>query len=140
MDTRHEAWRWELALELVAINGGFAYLAEARAAWHAEAPLRLVGEFRPLLAHRNGSWRCAYCGVKPPITQLQVDHVHPYSRRATYPGPNIHEIANLDLACRSCNASKGAKLLHTEWRPPAPQMVGFKGWVPVVWREGVQGG
>jgi RHS repeat-associated protein len=57
----------------------------------------------------DGSVKCSYCG-KP--TATTSDHVVPYSKG----GPT--KIENLDPACASCNSSKGAKDLHTEWVPP----------------------
>ena len=41
---------------------------------------------------------------------MSIDHVVPLSRGGK------HEIENLLPACRSCNSSKGAKLLE-EWLP-----------------------
>lgn len=52
--------------------------------------------------------RCAYCGT--PGDDLTMDHVVPLSRGGA------HAPENIAPACRSCNASKGAKLLE-EWRP-----------------------
>jgi 5-methylcytosine-specific restriction endonuclease McrA len=50
--------------------------------------------------------RCAYCAELRP---LEVEHVVPLSRGGR------DAIGNLVMACRSCNASKCAKLL-VEWR------------------------
>jgi 5-methylcytosine-specific restriction endonuclease McrA len=53
---------------------------------------------------------CAYCLERPATT---LDHAVPLSRGGTnYP-------ENLDPACRQCNSSKHAKILHEEWTPPA---------------------
>lgn len=49
---------------------------------------------------------CAYCGASEDIT---LDHVIPLKRGGT------HGIGNIVAACRTCNSSKGAKLL-VEWR------------------------
>lgn len=49
---------------------------------------------------------CAYCGEK--FNRLEQDHVIPLTRGGT------HESKNIVPACRSCNASKGTKLL-IEW-------------------------
>lgn len=51
---------------------------------------------------------CVYCGEREEIT---VDHVIPLSRGGE------HAVSNLLPACRSCNSSKGKKLLG-EWMPP----------------------
>lgn len=48
---------------------------------------------------------CAYCGATEDIT---LDHVVPLKRGGS------HGIGNLVAACRTCNSSKGAKLL-VEW-------------------------
>jgi 5-methylcytosine-specific restriction endonuclease McrA len=48
---------------------------------------------------------CAYCGV---TENIEIDHIVPLSR-----GGN-HVVENLTSACKSCNSSKGAKLL-SEW-------------------------
>ena len=52
---------------------------------------------------------CAYCGATEDIT---LDHVVPLKRGGS------HGIGNLVAACRTCNSSKGAKLL-VEWRKVA---------------------
>lgn len=57
------------------------------------------------LCKRYGN-RCAYCGDARPLTQ---DHVVPIARGGR------HSIGNLLPACKSCNCSKGTKLL-VEWR------------------------
>ena len=49
---------------------------------------------------------CFYCGIK---SKIEIDHVVPINKGGT------HSIGNLVAACRSCNASKGSKLL-IEWR------------------------
>jgi 5-methylcytosine-specific restriction endonuclease McrA len=51
-------------------------------------------------------FRCAYCSVEDKLT---VDHVVPISRGG------LDAPDNVVPACKSCNSSKGAKLL-TEWR------------------------
>jgi len=49
---------------------------------------------------------CTYCGISG---EIQADHVVPISRGG------VHGISNLVPACRTCNQSKGSKLL-SEWR------------------------
>ncbi len=68
---------------------------------------------------------CAYCGDIHTITiQLQrdgrparisqsvmaLDHIHPVSRGGS------NDASKLTLACYSCNASKGARLVG-QWKP-----------------------
>jgi 5-methylcytosine-specific restriction endonuclease McrA len=57
------------------------------------------------LCARYGN-RCAYCGAPGP---LQKDHIIPITRGGR------HAIGNLLPACKSCNTSKGNRLL-SEWR------------------------
>jgi len=73
---------------------------------------------RTYLAIRDG-WYCAYCQTvfDEGDKELTIDHIHPISKRSTYQYPNINRLNNLVLACRNCNASKGNKLLGTEWYP-----------------------
>jgi 5-methylcytosine-specific restriction endonuclease McrA len=58
---------------------------------------------RVLHRHRHS---CAYCGCQRPLTQ---EHIVPLARGGR------HAIGNLIPVCRSCNSSKGSKLL-IEWR------------------------
>lgn len=55
------------------------------------------------LVLRDGS-NCRYCGIELDRTSYTVDHVIPRKLK----GSSL--IANLVLACRSCNCRKGAKL------------------------------
>jgi 5-methylcytosine-specific restriction endonuclease McrA len=47
--------------------------------------------------------QCQYCGRRPPVRDLNIDHVMPRSRG----GGDSWE--NLVTACRSCNLRKGWK-------------------------------
>jgi len=65
----------------------------------------------------DGDPTCVHCGVKttdePRKTNSSTaDHRDPWSRGGTTTDDN------LDNACLSCNSSKGAKELDTEWIPP----------------------
>lgn len=65
------------------------------------------------LANRDG-WTCHYCPAAlgwghPSVTPPQIEHVLPASRGGTNDG------ANLVLACRPCNTSKGTQT-PVEWR------------------------
>jgi len=61
-------------------------------------PSQILRENKLLCA---GERCCAYCGAGEP--ELDWEHIIPQSRG----GPNV--IDNMVLACRSCNASKGAR-------------------------------
>ena len=63
-------------------------------------------QYRDLVLERDG-FACVYCGCEG--GNLQLDHVIPRSRG----GADTPD--NLVAACRSCNASKGAKTPQ-EWR------------------------
>jgi len=81
--------------------------ARCRAYWNRRRagadPSAEVDAFAELLLLQA----CAYCGA---TGDMSIDHVVPLSRGGK------HEIENLLPACRSCNSSKGAKLLE-EWLP-----------------------
>jgi 5-methylcytosine-specific restriction endonuclease McrA len=57
-------------------------------------------EVREYLLEKWGR-TCAYCGAKD--VPLEIDHIHPRSRGGS------NRIANLTLACRSCNQKKGSR-------------------------------
>lgn len=67
---------------------------------------------------RDSGWKCSACGVDTPevlrgthaLNAPEVDHIVPLSR-----GGN-HSYENLQCLCKSCNSSKGAKLM-SEWLP-----------------------
>jgi 5-methylcytosine-specific restriction endonuclease McrA len=54
-------------------------------------------------------WLCSYCGASLTRFTATMDHIIPLARGGA------HDIANIALACRSCNASKGNKLLG-DWQ------------------------
>ena len=53
--------------------------------------------------------RCAYCGSKIKITDMQVDHFIP---KRGWQGEGSDEISNLMPACRTCNHYKRANSLE----------------------------
>lgn len=67
---------------------------------------------------RASGWVCAACGQDTPeqlrgtheLNAPEIDHVVPLSRGGT------HDYDNLQCLCKSCNSSKGAKLM-SEWSP-----------------------
>ena len=52
--------------------------------------------------HASQSGRCMYCGRKPGIDLMDIDHKNPIAKG----GSNTKR--NLQLLCRSCNTRKGA--------------------------------
>jgi 5-methylcytosine-specific restriction endonuclease McrA len=65
----------------------------------------------------SGEPRCTYCGQKlndqsGQGNSTEIDHVKAHSRG----GKTTDD--NAAASCRSCNRSKGAKELGTEWVPP----------------------
>ncbi len=53
---------------------------------------------------------CAYCGG---TERIEIDHIVPLTRGGT------HTASNFAPACKTCNTSKGNRLLG-EWTPPNP--------------------
>jgi len=73
--------------------------------------------------YKRDSHTCQYCGKRPGVEDLTIDHVLPRSRG----GPSSWE--NCVTACRPCNARKANRLAHelnlTLTRPPAaPRWLG----------------
>jgi 5-methylcytosine-specific restriction endonuclease McrA len=66
-----------------------------------------AAEINALYERQHG--RCAYCGCEL-NGKYEVDHVIPLSRGGA------NDATNLALACRTCNRSKGTRLL-SEWLP-----------------------
>lgn len=60
-------------------------------------------EIRKRIFARDG-YACTYCGA---TERLECDHIVPVARGGG------HSDENLTTACRSCNASKGSKLIET---------------------------
>lgn len=73
--------------------------APERQEWNA-----LRAELTPVILERDGAI-CCYCGSTDDLT---IDHVTPLARGGS------NDLANLVVACRICNSSKGARLLE-EW-------------------------
>lgn len=68
-------------------------------------PTKNIGYSRRALYRRDNN-TCQYCGAKPPIRELTVDHVLPRSKG----GKTSWE--NCVIACAKCNSKKGDRLLH----------------------------
>ena len=56
---------------------------------------------------------CSYCDGE--FESLQLDHIVPLDKGGA------HDIDNVTPTCKSCNCSKGTRLLHEEWTPPNEQ-------------------
>lgn len=54
--------------------------------------------------YARDNYTCQYCGERPPVTELTIDHVVPRSR-----GGNT-DWKNVVVACKSCNTKKGSRL------------------------------
>ena len=76
--------------------------------------------------YRRDDWRCCYCGKKPGIRELTIDHVVPRSKGGK------SEWTNCVLACTDCNRKKddsspqeaGLKMLWQPYKPTwSPRMV-----------------
>lgn len=50
--------------------------------------------------------RCAYCGIYLAKEDMQIDHIHPISKKQSFKG-GINDIANLNPSCKFCNSLKG---------------------------------
>ena len=59
------------------------------------------GALYTALTDRDGC-RCKRCGAEPP-SELTIDHILPLTRGGT------NALDNLQLLCRPCNSSKGAR-------------------------------
>jgi hypothetical protein len=67
---------------------------------------------RPTAAQKEGALERSRGPRAGKPNSAEIDHVDSYSRG----GETVD--ANLEAACRTCNRSKGAKELGTEWVPP----------------------
>lgn len=74
--------------------------------------------------------RCQYCGKRPPMQELTIDHIVPRSRGGTTTWTNV------TLACARCNRLKANKLpdecgLKPLKRPVAPKWISCaRNWLP----------
>lgn len=85
----------------------FLHTAEAVSQRQLNVRAELALKYRAIRAAivaRDGEL-CALCGSDE---WIEIDHITPVSRNGT------NELDNLQLLCRSCNASKGAKTM-SEW-------------------------
>lgn len=64
-----------------------------------------ISRTKVIAVMKNSDSRCVNCGSDG---DLQIDHIIPHSRGGT------NDIDNLQMLCRDCNLSKGAKTME-EW-------------------------
>ena len=64
---------------------------------------------------RDG-FTCRYCGGKPPVKELVVDHVV-----SVADGGPLTDPSNLVTSCKDCNSGKGALSIPPEWIPPTTE-------------------
>jgi len=76
----------------------------------ARPSTRRTAKLKQRLATRHGGSCCCYCGVRRKLRQMSLEHVVPLAHGGT------NARSNLRLACPSCNAEKGSRLLG-EWFP-----------------------
>jgi 5-methylcytosine-specific restriction endonuclease McrA len=91
---------------------------------YGAVPRRTQGFSRKLLYQRD-SFACQYCGAKPKVEELTIDHVLPKARggRTTW--------RNCVTACRGCNLKKGDHTLAEvgftlRLRPEPPTLSPFQ--------------
>lgn len=91
--------------------------------------------------YRRDNFQCQYCGVRPGLKQLSIDHVQPVSKG----GATSWE--NCVVACVKCNTRKGNRtpevakmpLLSRPTKPNWDEGVGLGERVPESWSRFVRG-
>jgi len=83
---------------------------------------------------RRDEFRCQYCGIQPPQSQLTIDHVVPRARG----GRTSWE--NCVAACTRCNSHKGDRDFHhaglrLQRQPRAPRWIPHLNLLPSEWNE-----
>jgi 5-methylcytosine-specific restriction endonuclease McrA len=135
-------WRRAICLDVEARVEVLEYYDEVvrtyRASFLLPAVIRIPSylhfrhEIQIALTRRNllirDGFRCQYCGVKPTMRQLTIDHVMPRSRGGA------SSWKNLVTACAPCNRRKGDRTpseasmaLHVAPRRPKMLTVGKDG-------------
>lgn len=80
---------------------------------------RIITQKQRYKVLKRQKWRCNNCGesLKYNLNSKwkgetgHIDHIHPYSKRNTYPNgkENINELSNLQALCPKCNLKKSNK-------------------------------
>ena len=99
-------------------------------------PNRMVPFSRRTLFKRDQN-ECQYCGIKPGVRSLSIDHIMPSSRGGTT------DWMNCVVSCVKCNVKKGNKtpeeagitLLRNPFRPTLAEGLGIGRNVPDAWKK-----
>jgi len=105
--------------ELPIVGGGLRVPRVVHLLRYDRIPRTTVRLTRRNLMFRDAH-QCQYCGRRPPLRELNIDHVIPRSRGG------VDSWENLVTACRSCNLQKGWKTpeeanMHLARRPVRPK-------------------
>lgn len=68
--------------------------------------VRIPDTLRFSILHRDG-FACRFCGVRPPHTELQLDHITPLDKGGLPLDPS-----NLITACARCNNGHGSNVVE----------------------------
>lgn len=85
-------------------------------------PKRILKVNRSNILERD-NYTCVYCGKRPGVHRLTIDHIIPKSRWMEIPDSkkprDFHSWENLVTACKECNTKKGNRLLsELRWKLP----------------------
>ena len=69
---------------------------------------RFNAELKKSLSEKQGG-RCMYCGRKPGLDLLEIDHKNPIKPRSPNAKSGSNNPRNLQLLCGTCNKRKGNK-------------------------------
>jgi len=111
---------WEISNWLMGeIEENFPTLAETIKGENLERDSRYIPKEKRYNILKKQRWRCNQCNcvLKYDCNSTwegevaHIDHIHPYSKRETYPNgaSSINEMSNLQALCPKCNLSKGKK-------------------------------
>jgi len=83
---------------------------------------RIITKQQRFSVLKRQKWRCNQCNTQLKFSKnsswegevAHTDHIHPYSKRKTYPNgeQNINELSNLQALCPKCNLTKNDKKIH----------------------------
>lgn len=94
-------------------------IANAIKGENLEKEKRYISKEKRYAILKRQKWKCNQCftTLKYSIESnwkgeiAHIDHIHPYSKRQTYPNGvnNINELSNLQALCPKCNKEKSNK-------------------------------